>query len=138
MSLSGRKITEYLSKLADVLNVDNRFLWDTDCLHTAVMLNDDLHLFDNGGKICFVENYDRYGLKDYHCFVYFEGKYYDASLAEGSTKISDLEFFKIYMSSFSEEYLKKHTVFVDSKKDLDKYNTKLHREFELAFKNQNN
>lgn len=127
-----KEIVNYLTNLHKVLDMSNEFLWDGGCFHTAESINDDLHLFDNGGKICFVENYDEYGLKDYHCFIYYNGKYYDTSLAKGSEKMSDLKFFKVYMPSSSESFLKKHVVIVDNEKDLYDYNDKIKAEFKIA------
>ena len=66
------------------------------------MKNDiEFYLIDDGGP-------------NYHFFVKYNGKFYDAYNYKGVTNLSDLQFCKIYMSKYNDNYLLKHLKFVSN------------------------
>ena len=61
----------------------------------------EFYLIDDGGP-------------NYHFFVKYNGKFYDAYNYKGVTNLSDLQFCKIYMSKYNDNYLLKHLKFVSN------------------------
>jgi hypothetical protein len=59
----------------------------------------EFYLLDDGGT-------------SYHCFVKYNNKFYDAYNYKGVSKLSDLQFCKIYMNNYSNDYLNSHLKFI--------------------------
>ena len=93
---------------------------------TPISNDIEFYLLDDGGE-------------SYHCFAKYDGKFYDAYNYMGVTRLSDLQFCKIYMSNYDEDYLRKYLKFI-SKGEFDdvKANELIDEMDELKMKNQEN